>query len=256
MAGYSRCEKPKVDTSIDTRGLGGACEVYNALRNKKLAIQARRIQGPACDPLRFSVQHQLTDSTTFMFVLTDNETGEDVAWSVKKLYIKETAEHAFQRDYVESALRYNSGVVRALEDHVEAFQVQYPGFGYLLESTESGYHITRPLTGSIAVVPFRMDILNIVGAQPYGRTTNPLIWDTVGGIAGEAGRSLARLLVRYIALGVVWDVEHIESAPGYTRTMLLGSAACNAESHIQFVIQLRDHQATDPQLANAHTYYA
>lgn len=257
MSVYCRCEKPKVDSSIDPSVLGSPCEVYNALLNKKNALLAERVRGPVCDPLRFDVQFQLISTMTYMFTLTDNETGEVVSWSVEKQTVDETPQHAFELDYAVSTLRYNSGVRRALEDHLEALQEQYPQEGYQLVSTVHGFLVERAISGTIGLVPFQLDLLPYPGVQPEtepGATS--AVWELIGGIPGEAGRALARLIQRYIKLGASWELASSTLTGGLTRNTLIGSAPATDDAHIRFVIQLRDHTATDEQLVVAHSYYA
>jgi hypothetical protein len=254
---YRRCEKPTPDTSIDLSGLGGPCDVYKAMQNKIKAIKDCRVVGPLCDPTRFEVQFQLTDASSYMFVITDNETGEQVGYSVRKEFPKESAQRAFERDWIESAIRYNSGVVRALEDHLEALQLAEPDAGFHLRNVCGGfgYQIYRPISPGMDVIPFKLDFVPIKGVITDPPTMEPRIWDVIGNVPGEQGRSLARLITRLMRLGVSFTSVEETAISEYYNWTIQGWVKRNDDSHIQVILTHQGNALSDEQLAAYHEYY-
>ena len=182
---YRRCEKPAPITTIDLSVYGNPCDIYQNMLNRIDALRRLQSQWPRCDISRFDVQFQLSDAMTYYFTILDKANGERYEWSVRKEYTSETPVHAFERDYNESALRYNSGVRRALDDHLEALQEQLPSALYRMEETSTGYRVFRPIMANLGIVPFELAFSSVAGELPTGGVIHPEIWDYIGNIPGE-----------------------------------------------------------------------
>lgn len=252
---YRRCEKPAPITTIDLSVYGDPCDIYQNMLNRIDALRRLQNQWPRCDIGRFDVQFQLSDAMTYYFTILDKANGERYEWSVQKEYTKESPEHAFERDYNESALRYNSGVRRALDDHLEALQDQSPGAFYRMDETTTGYRVFRPIMGNLGVVPFELSFTGIPGELPEGGVTHPEIWDYIGNIPGEAGRAIARMATRMIKQGVVFDKVDRVIVKDYRSIVLQGYSYRNAETHIAVKMTLQEIAAPDDDLVKYHEYF-
>lgn len=252
---YRRCEKPAPNTTIDLTGFGNPCDIYQNMLNKIDALRRLKSQWPRCDISRFDVQFQLSDAMTYYFTIFDKANGERYEWSVRKLHPKESPQEAFERDYNESALRYNSGVRRALDDHLEALQEEFPQAFYQLDETMFGYRTHRPISGHSSIVPFEMSFINLPGLMGEPGTLDPNLWEYIGNIPGEAGRSIARMVKRLIKLGVHFDLVERNIVKDYRNITLEGSAYANGSTHTRVRIVLQEVAMSDKDLAQYHDIY-
>jgi len=252
---YKRCEKPAPNTTIDLSVFGNPCDIYQNMLNRIDALRRLRSQWPRCDIGRFDVQFQLSDAMTYYFTIFDKANGERYEWSVRKEYTKESAEHAFERDYNESSLRYNAGVRRALDDHLEALEEEYPNAHYRLEETDNGYRVWRPIVGDVGVVPFQLDFIGYPGAGIFPGEPRTDIWDYIGNIPGEAGRAVARLVRRLIKLGVVFDHVERNIVKDYRAIVLEGYAYRNSDTHTKVKLTLQEVALLDRELDQYHEIF-
>lgn len=251
---YKRCEKPAPNTTISLYGYGSPCDVYQNMLNRIDALRRLKSQWPKCDISRFDVQFQLSDAMTYYFTIFDKANGERYEWSVRKLYTKESPESAFERDYNESALRYNLGVRRALDDHLESLQELNPTAFYSLEETQSGYRTWRPITGAIGVVPFEVSFVNTPG--PFVLVEpDPNALEYLSYIPGESGRAITRMVSRLIKLGVVFDKAERIIVKDYRKIVLSGTARSNEQTHTAITIVLQEVAMTDTDLSQYHEIY-
>lgn len=252
---YKRCEKPAPNTTIDLGVFGDPCNIYQNMLNRIDALRRLRSKWPRCDISRFDVQFQLADAMTYYFTIMDKANGERYEWSVRKEYTKESAEHAFERDYNESALRYNAGVRRALDDHLEALEEEYPTAHYRLEETGTGYRVWRPIVQTVGVVPFQLDFLGMPGDGVALGPPRDDIWDYLGNIPGEAGRAVARLVKRLINLGVTF--HHIERVviKDYRSIVLEGYAYRNSTTYTKVRLVLQEVALSDTELDQYHEIF-
>lgn len=252
---YKRCEKPAPQTTIDLTGLGDPCDIYKNMLNKIDALRRLKAQWAQCDITRFDVQFQLADAMTYYFTIFDKANGERYEWSVRKEYTKESAEHAFERDYMESALRYNSGLRRALDDHLEALQEDSPDAFYRLQETTNGYRVWRPITGRLGVVPMELSFVGRPGVLPIDVPQHPLIWEYLGGIQGEAGRSLARAVLRMMKQGVVFHSAERTVVGDYRNITFIGRSPRNEQSYIETTMVIQEIDRPDGDLSQYHQYF-
>lgn len=252
---YKRCEKPAPDTSIDLSGFGDRCDIYQNMLNRIDALRRLRNQWPRCDISRFDVQFQLSDAMTYMFVITDKASGEYYEWSVRKEYSKESAVHAFERDYNESALRYNSGVSRALEDYLEGLQEQEPTAYYQLNETENGYRVWRPIRSNLGLVPFELTFIGKYGITEIPELPALPIDEFIGNIADEPGRAVDRLVKRLIKLGVIFHTADRETIKDYRKVTLVGRAYRNDQTHTEVKLVLQEIAMADGDLYKYHQYF-
>ncbi|QBJ02549.1 virion structural protein [Pseudomonas phage Psa21] len=252
---YRRCEKPAPNTTIDLSVYGNPCDIYQNMLNRIDALRRLKDQWPRCDFSRFDVQFQLSDAMTYMFVITDKANGEMYQWSVEKEFTKESAQHAFERDYNESALRYNSGVRRALDDHLEALQEDYAALLYRAEETDTGYRVWRPIVGPVGLVPFQLEFIGLPGVAVLPGVPREDIWDYIGNIPGEAGRAVARLVKRLIKLGVVFDSVERTVIKDYRSIVLEGYAWRNESTHTKVRMTMQEIAMLDKDLEQYHKLY-
>jgi hypothetical protein len=252
---YKRCEKPAPLTTIDLSLYGNPCDIYQNMLNRIDALRRLRSQWPRCDISRFDVQFQLSDAMTYYFTIFDKANGERYEWSVRKEFTKESPEHAFERDYNESALRYNEGVRRALDDHLEALQEDFPAFHYQLEETTNGYRVWRPIMGELGVVPFQLDFVGLPGVAVLPGVPVDDIWSYIGNIPGEAGRAIARLVRRLIKLGVVFDKIDRTVIKDYRNIVLEGYAYRNSDTHTRVRMTLQEVAMLDADLDQFHEIF-
>lgn len=252
---YKRCEKPAPNTTIDLTGLGDPCDIYKNMLNKIEALRRLRSQWPLCDITRFDVQFQLADAMSYYFTIFDKANGERYEWTVRKEYTKESAEHAFERDYRESALRYNSSLRRALDDHLEALQEDFPDAFYKLQETATGYRVWRPISGRLGVVPMELSFVGTPGVLPDDIVNDPLIWDYLGNIPGEAGRSLCRAVHRMIKAGTVFDKVERTVVKDYRNIILHGKAYRNEQTHTAVTLVIQEIAMQDIDLNQYHEYF-
>jgi hypothetical protein len=252
---YRRCEKPAPITTIDLSVYGNPCDIYQNMLNRIDALRRLQSQWPRCDISRFDVQFQLSDAMTYYFTILDKANGERYEWSVRKEYPNETPVHAFERDYNESALRYNSGVRRALDDHLEGLQEQSLSALYRMEETDTGYRVFRPIMGSLGVVPFDLTFVGTTGPLPTNGVIHPDIWDYIGTIPGEAGRAIARMVTRLIKLGVMFNKAERVIVKDYRSIVLEGYAYRNAETHTAVKLTLQELAVPDSDLIQYHQYF-
>ena len=252
---YKRCEKPTPDTSIDISVFGDPCAIYQNMLNRIDALRRLRDQWPRCDISRFDVQFQLSDAMTYMFAITDNANGERYEWSVVKEFTKESPQRAFERDYNESALRYNSGVRRAIDDYLEGLHEQEPDAFYQYNETASGYRVWRPIIGGLGLVPFELSFTGKTGPVIQDRALHPEIWEYIGNIPGESGRSVARMVKRLIKLGVSFDKVSREVIKDYRKISLTGHAYRTGDTHTEVKLVLQEIAMTDTDLLAYHQYF-
>jgi hypothetical protein len=246
--------KPVVDTSIDLSQYD-VCQLGQQLKDRERLKDLCKRCNALCQPDAWSVQWQLIDATHYMFVLTEKATGQTLSWSVMKAFPNESAQAAFERDYIESTLRYNVSIMRALEDHLEALQDTNPTAHYRMECTATGYRIFRPIIVTLGLVPFQLDILTELGPVPLDRVTHPGLWEALAVVPGEAGRALARLVTRYMKLGVVFDTVEELTVQDYAKTTISGRIKRDNTTHYVVRLTRQDIQLTDPTLAQYHEYY-
>lgn len=130
--------KPVIDTEIDLSKYPDVCTVGKQLNERERLKELCKRCGILCEPDDYSVQWTFINASTYGFVLTEKATGKTTSWSVMKDFPKESAQAAFERDFSEASLRYNSGVVRAIEDFLEAVRDMNPTANYKLECTDNG----------------------------------------------------------------------------------------------------------------------
>lgn len=247
--------KPIVDTKIDLSQYPSVCDVGKQLKDRQRLQALCKTCNAVCTVDDYTVQWTGVDAMTYMFVLTEKATGQTWEWSVKKDFPKEGPQAAFERDYSEATLRHGPGIVRALEDFLEALQVLNPAAGYKMECTETGYRFFRPLEGELALVPFQLDILTDPTPFPETSVIHPELWDVIGSIEGEAGRSIARLVTRYLRLGVVFDsVEHNRDCK-YHESVITGWRKRSDSTKHLVRITNRYVDLADPTLAHYYRYY-
>lgn len=252
---YKRCEKPSPNTTIDLNGLGDPCSIYQNMLNRIDAIRRLRNVWPRCDISRFDVQFQLIDSMTFMFTVEDKASGERYEWSVPKESLRETPVTAFERDYNESALRYNRGVESALDDYLEALEEDYPARHYRLEETTNGYRVWRPIMGGLGLTPFAVTFTGTPGVMDTTQVMVPDIDDFFGNIPGEPGRAINRLIKRLTRLGVVFDQPERELVKDYRRLVLTGKAYRTVNTVTRVTITLQEIALEDTELYQYHQYF-
>lgn len=252
---YKRCEKPAPDTTIDISVFGDPCSIYQNMLNRIDALRRLQAKWPRCDISRFNVQFQLIDAMTYMFTIEDKANGETYEWSVRKEWTKEPPELAFERDYNESALRYNKGVVSALDDYLEAIDELNPERLYRQEETAKGYRVWRPIMGGLGLTPFEVSFTGIQGIVPLGRALLPDIDDFFGNIPGEPGRAIKRLIKRLTLLGVVFDQPQREIVKDYRRLVLTGKAYRTATTQTEVRIVLQEIALADDELYQYHQYF-
>lgn len=252
---YKRCERPAPDTTIKLFELGESCTVYQNMLNRIDALRRQQNPWPPCDLERFDVKWQLINVMTYMFVLVDRATQETFEWSVVKAYPRETADHAWVREYNESAIRYNAPAYRALQDYVEALQDQFPTARYQLQERVNGWRAFRPITGKIGVVPFEMTFKAKPGAMQQDRMIHQDVWDAVSTIPGEAGLAVARMMQRQQKAGVYFN-EVIQFVVKDYRTLIIkGHAFRDEETHTEVMIKLQEVAMSDVDLSLYHEYY-
>lgn len=252
---YKRCEKPAPLTTIDLSGLGDPCDIYKNMLNKIDALRRLQSQWAQCDITRFDVQFQLADAMTYYFTIFDKANGERYEWSVKKEYTKESPEHAFERDYRESALRYSAGLARALDDHLEALQEDYPAMFYRKEETATGYRVWRPIFGKLGIVPMELSFVGMPGVMPIDTFNSELIWEYLGNIPGEAGRAVCRAVRRMIKQGVVFDKVDRVIVGDYRNITLIGKGYRNEQTHTEVRLVLQEINMKDLDLNQYHQYF-
>lgn len=252
---YKRCEKPTPDTSIDISVFGDPCGIYQNMLNRIDALRRLQSRWPRCDITRFDVQFQLINAMTYMFVITDQANGERYEWSVAKEFTKESPQSAFERDYNESALRYNSGVRRAIDDYLEGLQEQEPGAFYRLNETDTGHRVWRPIIGGLGLVPFELLFVGKPTAFDPNAVQHPDLWEYLGNIPGEPGRSIARMVKRLIKLGVVFDLVTREIVKDYRKIVLVGQAYRTNNTHTEVQLVLQEIAMSDENLITYHQYF-
>lgn len=254
MAGWCTI-KPVIDTAIDLSKYPDVCTVGKQLTERERLQALCKMCGTECAVDDYSVQWSFINASTFGFVLTEKATGKIISWSVMKDFPKETAQAAFERDFSEATLRYNKGVLRAVEDFLEAVRDLNPTANYKLECTDNGYRIYRPLSSAIGVVPFEMAVTKVMGKVPEESVIHPDLWNVVGSIEGEAGRSIARLVTRYMKIGVVFDkIEYFKDGD-YRRTNIVGYRKRDDNSLHIVTLTNRHIDLTDPSVLTYHDYY-
>lgn len=252
---YKRCEKPAPDTTIDLSVFGDPCDIYQNMLNRIEALRRLQSQWPLCDITRFDVQFQLVNANAYMFTIFDKANSERYEWTVEKEYTKESPEHAFERDYNDSMVRYNAGALRALDDYLEAIQENDPSAYYRKEETTSGHRVWRPIRGGLGLVPFEFSVKAVNGPAIQPRVLHPEIWEYIGNIPGEAGRSIARMVKRLIKRGVVFDKAERTIVKDYRKVTLSGTVFRNAQTHNVVTITMQEIALSDGDLFQYHQYF-
>ena len=124
-----------------------------------------------------------------------------------------------------------------------------------MECTATGYRFFRPVDSDLGVVPLQLDILQVTSPVPEEAITNPEIWEVVGQIEGEAGRSLARMITRYMRLGVVFDTVTHRRDLEYHQSEIIGWRKRSDTTLHLVKITNRHIDLADPTLAHYHRYY-
>lgn len=246
-------ERPLPDTNIDIDHMGSHCSVWAHMKDMFDYLAEERAGAVPCDSERYSVQFSFVDAMTFLFVLTDNLLGKTIEYTVRKEFTKESAQEAFERDYRERELRHNRGVVRALEDVLEAFTDANPSAGYKLSRHEDGYRISRPIQPNLGVIAFKIDhSVEITGV--------PITFDQFNGsfpdLPNDLGRAMEVLIKRFMKLGVVFeDVVIEETIEKYRKVYLTGHSFRTTFTHNVVKISLQEIAMTDSGLSAYHEYF-
>ncbi|AEH03446.1 virion structural protein [Pseudomonas phage PhiPA3] len=246
-------DRPAPDTNVPFDQMGSSCGVYAHLHDMFVYFKDERAGAIPCDTSRYAVEWIGIDASTYGYIVTDKLTGETLEYQVVKEFTKEGPQEAFERDWRDRELRYNRGINRALEDHLEALQDNSPDKDYKLVRDSEGYKIIRALDDKLGVVLFRVDYRHELLDGPVPLFTEIPEFPE---IPGEVGRSFDRLVKRFNKLGVFFDPPVIEEVKDYHKVSMSGKAYRNSTTKNIVTITYQELLMSDDDLRRYHAYYS
>ncbi len=257
------CCKPRgtPDTNVPFEHLDCPCNTWAHLKDMFTYLKDERAGVVPCKPEQFKVQWTGIDAATYMFVVTDTLTGETISYSVTKEFTKESPEQAFERDWRQRDLVYNRGVVRAMEDLLEAMEETNPDKRYKLERIPmKQYVIHRPIQEDLGVIVFKVDI------DPEWRDL-PMMskeeWETVyhnvpiqlPQIVDKVAYGTEVLMKRFRKAGVKFIRIECEELEDLKRFTIHGVAYRDHQTNTTVRISYQEMDLENPILRAYHEYF-
>lgn len=249
------------DSDIPFEHLGCPCDTWSHLKDMFVYLKDERAGGVPCKPEQFKVQWTGIDAMTYMFVVTDNITGEIIEYSVTKEFTKESPEQAFERDWRFRELVYNRGVNRAMEDLLEAMEETNTTTLYKLSRVPMKSHVIhKPIQEDLGVIVFQTDYL------PTFRHAEPMTKDQwndfysdmpiqLPDIVSKVAYGTDVLLKRFRKIGVKFlRIEH-EELEDLKRFTIVGVAYRDHSTDTEVRIRYQEMDLDNPILRAYHTYF-
>lgn len=249
------------DSNIPFDHMGCPCDTWAHLKDMFVYLKDERAGVLPCKPEQFKVQWSFIDAVTYMFTVTDNLTGEIISYSVVKEFTKESPEQAFERDWRQRELMYNRGVIRAVEDLLEAMEESNPTVLYKLQREPmQRYVIHKPIKEDLGIIGFKIDYqVETRVSEPYGKD----IWDTIyldqpivlPNIRDKIAYGTEVLLKRFRKAGVRFEGLYQETLEDLTRFTIVGNAYRDNTTNTKIRITYQEMDLSDPTLRAYHEYY-
>lgn len=249
------------DTDIPFDHLGCPCDTWAHLKDMFVYLKDERAGVVPCKPEQFKVQWTFIDATTYMFVVSDNLTGETIEYSVVKEFTKESPEQAFERDWRQRELVYNRGVIRALDDLLEAMEETNPTTVYKLQRTPmKQYVIHKPIQSDLGVVVFKVDysVETRLGDPITKEEWKALVIDqaiTLPAVVDKIAYGTDVLLKRLRKIGVRFTGIVSEELEDLSRFTITGVGYRDNTTNTVVRISYQEMDLSNPTLNAYHEYF-
>lgn len=252
-------ERP--DSDISFQHLGCPCDTWAHLKDMFVYLKDERAGVIPCKPDEFTVQWTPLDAITYMYAVTDKLTGEVIEYSVVKEFPKESPERAFERDWRFRELVYNRGVIRAVEDLLEAMEETVPHERFKLERVPmKSYVIHKPIQEDLGVIVFNIEYdVERRDVRPFDKTVwNQVYQDSIielPNVTDKVAYGTEVLMKRLRKIGVRFqgiEFEHIHDMKRFT---IIGLAYRDEYTNTVIRIRYQEMDLNDPTLRVYHEYY-
>lgn len=249
------------DSNIPFDHMGCPCDTWAHLKDMFVYLKDERAGVIPCKPDEFTVQWTFIDAVTYMFAVTDKLTGEVIEYSVVKEFPKESPEQAFERDWRYRELVYNRGVVRAMEDLLEAMEETNPHVRYKLERKPmQSYVIHKPISDDLGVVAFKTEYeVQLREGKPYDKEEWKLRHEDhiieLPNILSKVAYGTDVLLKRFRKIGVRFEGIECEHITDLKRFTITGVAYRDNTTNTRIRISYQEMDLNDPTLRAYHEYY-
>lgn len=249
------------DSNIPFDHMGCPCDTWAHLKDMFVYLKDERAGVIPCKPDEFTVQWTFIDAVTYMFAVTDKLTGETIEYSVVKEFTKESPEQAFERDWRYRELMYNRGVVRAMDDLLEAMEETNSHIRYKLERQPmKSYVIHKPIDADLGVIVFKVDYAAVMRNGQYHdyNEWKRLYQDhpiELPDIVSKVAYGTDVLLKRFRKAGVRFQGIECEHVANMKRFSIVGLAYRDHMSNTEIRISYQEMDLNDPTLKMYHEYF-
>lgn len=251
--------RPTPSTDLDFKYLGCPCDTWAHMKDQFIYLKDERAGVIPCKPDQFRLQWSHVDAMTYLMIVTDKLTGEVIEYSVPKEFTFESPDEAFARDYREKEIRHNRGIVRAIDDTLEAFEELNPQTPYKLSYGPKGYYIHRPIQKDLGVicwkVEYGVDIHEIPVPWEDWHDKYPEFSIEIPDIAPKIAGVLVLLIKRMRKAGVHFERVDYRTIDDLKTIEIIGASYRNNMSRNTVKIVYQEMDLTKQALSAYHEFY-